>query len=130
MNIRVAKHNSVRREPAWVWYIGFTERVGLEYDKGNRALHVLANHRTGPVGNLERRTELVNKYRKNLWAKIQAKDPRVMAAIDQLLAAWQESNRLTLVCHCINTNDTSGNYCHCQVLARALSWLKEKENAA
>ena len=62
------------------------------------------------------REEVIGMYREWLWSQIQAKNPRVMEALDSLT---EES---ILVCWC------HPKPCHGEVVIRAWEWLKKEQS--
>ncbi|MCP4539461.1 MAG: DUF4326 domain-containing protein [Chloroflexi bacterium] len=118
VNITVAKHGTVRKEPAYTVYVGRTRRVGKQY---HYALHELAN--LYYVGEHGTRDEVVEKYRCWLWNEIQSdRGPtRVTMALGWLLEHHNMHGKLTLVCHCAPAA------CHCDVIKACLEWLTSKE---
>lgn len=64
------------------------------------------------IGRDGNRDEVIDKYRHWLWAKIQAKDPEVMAALDRL----HEDSVLGCWCH--------PEKCHCEIIEKAWRWLQ------
>ena len=103
-------------------YVGRNREIGKQY-----ACHEYALRNTEPLDLSfpEEREPNVRRYAQRLWAKMQAKDPATMIALNHLLTIHDECGKLTLVCHCLApTVDIEGHYCHAQVIARALIWLR------
>lgn len=121
--IKIARFGDVRFDSTV--YVG---RPGRNYEaKFDHAETVLGNPYRLEGRSDEARAKCVEKYRLWLFAKIQEQNAPVMAALDRLLARYEKYGRLVLVCHCINTEDISGHYCHAQVIARALMWLRGRK---
>jgi hypothetical protein len=110
--IQVAKHNTVRREPPWVVYVGRTQRVGRQY---RLALYALGNPYPVSMG----RAKCIEEYRNWLKRKIRADDYDVVTALDRLLELYSEHGKLVLCCHCHPLS------CHADVIKACLEWMKE-----
>jgi len=81
---------------------------------------------TSPLSNPYRmrdesqRGVVIAKYRKWLWAKIVARDPKVTEELWRLLDLAKRPEGVTLLCWC------APKPCHGDVIASALRWLDEE----
>jgi hypothetical protein len=115
MNITVAKHGTVRKEPAYTVYVGRTRSVGKQYP---HALHELGN--PFPVGKGGTREEVIEKYRRWLWFNMDVPGP-VANALTELRQLYELHGQLTLVCHCHPLP------CHADVIKACLEWINSQE---
>jgi hypothetical protein len=115
MNITVAKHGTVRKEPAYTVYVGRTRSVGKQYPY---ALHELANRYV--IGKDGNRDDVVEKYRQWLWFNMNVPGP-VACALAKLRKLYKEYSHLTLVCHCHPLS------CHADVIKACLEWMEREE---
>jgi hypothetical protein len=68
----------------------------------------------------EDRAKNIAGYKVWLWAKIQARDPKVMAELWRLLGLARRPEGVTLLCWCVPKQ------CHGDVIKAALQWLDEQ----
>lgn len=120
MNISVRKFGDTRFDGLGV-YVGRSQHAASKF---SRSETVLGNPYRLQGRSEEARAEAVGKYRDWLWKKITECNVPVLAALNRLLEIHEKYGRLILVCHCVNTDNMSGNTCHAQVLAKALVWWK------
>jgi hypothetical protein len=68
----------------------------------------------------EDRTKVIASYKQWLYAKIQARDPKVMGELWRILDLARRPEGVTLVCWC------APKACHGDVIKAALHWLDEQ----
>lgn len=120
MDIEVHKHNRIRTEPPYVFYVGRSQLQ--RYYGTDRCLSALGNPFTlAPGGDRE---EVIASYRKWLWHKVLEHDDPVVGGLEILGAAYQQHGKLRLVCHCVSETAPFQEpmVCHAQVIARCLRW--------
>ena len=70
-----------------------------------------------PMHTESSRTEVIEKYRKWLWAKIKRNNARVMAELNRLQAI-ADNGDLVLVCWCAPLP------CHADVIKKCIEWMQ------
>lgn len=92
------------------------QRAGVVYCGRPSPLGNPFTHKAGIAGTVlvASREEAIERYRRWLWEKLQARDPKVLAA---LKALTEES---VLGCWCKPLG------CHCDVLVRAWKWARSQ----
>ena len=100
------------RRDGWVGkYVG---RAG----NGKRG-SALANPFPVYTHTVESHTVVVEQYRKWLWEQIKSGTPAAMDELNLLVAEYEQSGRLSLVCWCAPLP------CHADVVSKAVLWLIE-----
>jgi len=77
-------------------------------------------HNAGYDGEELTRDGALELYRRWLWEKIRANDPRVMLALRSI------RDETALVCSCAAAPGKPPKSCHADIVARAWHWLREQ----